>query len=67
MNYKILTMELLNLNYRLSLSVIDGLLERGTIMKYKIFIIWQSQNKCINKFIQAQLTKAQKKVEGKKY
>lgn len=34
-------------------------------MKYKIFIIWQSQNKCINKFIRAQLTKAQKKLKEK--
>lgn len=37
----------------------------GTIMKYKIFVIWQSQNKCINKFIRNQLTKAQKKLKKK--
>lgn len=34
-------------------------------MKYKIFVIWQSQNKCINKFIRNQLTKAQKKLKEK--
>lgn len=32
----------------------------GVIMKYKVFVIWQSQNKEVNNFIRDQLKKAKK-------
>lgn len=35
-------------------------------MKYKVFVIWQSQNKEVNNFIRDQLKKA-KKINDRRY